>query len=225
MNRDAYKLFSLILQCVKGFLFVSIFLFGAAGSFSYPEIWIFLLGLFVFAFSFIFWLHFCYPNQITNRLKFGETDAKQRSIVIMLYIITVIALIISGLDMRFNWSARSHFRYIPAAFLFLVSAFIYRNVFISNPFLSNTLEIQNEHKVVISGMYGIVRHPMYLATLLLFISGLLVLGSWINILMIFAFVLLLTKRIAFEEKQLLASIPEYKKYTLSTKFRLVPYVW
>lgn len=199
-------------------------LFVSAGTISYLGAWVLFASIFICSISFGIWLYYKYPVQFENRFH-EEKGEQQQRILVLIGIILISSLILAGLDWRFSWSKDTPYRFVIAAILLISANLIYRNVFMINPFLSNTVEVHPNQTIISTGMYRVVRHPMYLGTCLTYLSGIIILGSWLNTISFVLFVIVISMRIANEEKQLIESIPKYNDYCKLVKYRLLPFIW
>lgn len=211
-------------QGIGTVLSIGMLLFLSAGTVDYAGAWIFLGTISCCAVVFALWLKFKHPKQFENRMYTKETDRNQRSIVRDIGCFLCCSLVLSGLDRRFSWSHIPEWRYTIAVALFLASAAVYRNVFIVNPYLSNTVIIHRDHAVIQEGMYGIVRHPMYLASFMAYAAGMIMLDTLLLFPLCCGFTLLLVRRAKKEEIQLMTKCQAYKSYMARVKFRLIPYI-
>lgn len=211
-------------QVVSTLFAIMMILFISAGSVNFCEAWYLLGIILLFAALFTIWLFIKYPGQIANRMQATEPDERQRHIVQYIGCDLCMSLIVAGLDKRFGLSQISEWRYVAVFALLIVAALIYRNVFAINPYLSNTIEIHEEHTVIQHGMYRIVRHPMYLASAIVYLSGLLILRSVWTIPFFVILICLLNRRAQIEEEQLMIYLPDYAQYMKRIKFRIIPFI-
>ncbi|MDR0949410.1 MAG: isoprenylcysteine carboxylmethyltransferase family protein [Lachnospiraceae bacterium] len=165
------------------------------------------------------------PELMEKRLNTREKEHAQRSVIALSAAIFLGGLIIAGLDFRFQWLPLPLWIPITATVLFLIAFMLYGEVLRENAYLSRTVEVQEGQKVINTGLYGVVRHPMYLATLLLFLSMPIMLGSAFSFLLFLIYPALLVKRIRNEEDVLKTGLEGYEEYTQRIKYRLIPLVW
>ena len=165
------------------------------------------------------------PELLRKRLEMKEREKEQRSVVALSGLFLVGSFIVAGLDFRFGWSHVSSVVVIIASIALLVSYALYAEVLRENVYLSRVVEVQQGQRVIDTGLYGIVRHPMYSAVSLLYLSIPLVLGSWWALLVMSPCVLLLAARIKNEEQVLRQGLPGYIAYTQRVRYRMIPYVW
>lgn len=210
----------------SGLICLGLLLFLPAGTLRYPNAWLFIAVLFIPMLLLGAILLCKAPELLEKRLQSRESNAAQKSVILFSALLFFAVFVLSALDFRFGWSHLSRGISFAAAFVFLIGYGLYTEVMRENAYLSRTVEVQNGQKVVDTGLYGIVRHPMYFATLPLFLSMPLILGS------LYAFLLLLTayppiivRRILDEEKTLADGLPGYKGYMDKVKYRLLPYIW
>ena len=223
MMNENKSLCILTLRVFFSLLIVAALLFLSAGTFDFSAAWVFLVAVSCIGLLFALWLYIRNPLQFQNRLHPTEPDKVQQRLVLMIGVTLCLSLIVSGLDKRFGWSHISDWRYLVAGVLACGAALIYHNVFKCNPYLSNTVEIHENHKVIDQGMYGVVRHPMYLATCMTCAAGMVMLGSLATVPMYVIFFCLMLIRAKREETQLVEALPEYRSYMEKVKHRIIPY--
>ena len=208
-----------------GVILMGLLLFLPAGSIAYPGGWLFLGLLFLpmlFLGVFLLWKA---PALLEKRLSHREQQTEQKQVVGVSALMFLLGFLLSALDYRLGWS------HVPpvvtgiAAALLLFSYGLYAEVMRENAWLSRTVELQENQKVIDTGLYGIVRHPMYSATIVLFLSIPLVLGSWIGFVIFLPYPLLLVRRIRSEEELLEKGLPGYREYKSRVRWRLFPFLW
>jgi protein-S-isoprenylcysteine O-methyltransferase Ste14 len=165
------------------------------------------------------------PDLLQKRLKAKESEGAQKRVVSASALIFVAGFVVAGLDHRFGWSRLPGWLVAAAALMFLCAYGLYAEVLRENAYLSRTIEVQEGQKVVDTGLYAIVRHPMYSAVILLFLSMPVVLGSAWAFLIFLPFPALLAARIKNEEAVLLEGLEGYRQYTQRVRWRLIPYIW
>ena len=165
------------------------------------------------------------PDLLEKRLNDKEKEDDQKLVVALSLLMFLAGFILSAMDFRFGWSNMPLAVVIMAAVILLISYGLYAEVMRENQYLSRTVEVFEDQKVVDTGMYGIVRHPMYMTTVLLFLSIPLVLGSWIGFVIFMVYPFLLVKRIKNEEKVLEEGLPGYSEYKKKVKYRMIPFIW
>lgn len=222
------KIKLLIQACVKfilGLVFIGILLFLPAGTFEYWNAWLFIALLFIpmFLVGIILWVK--NPQLLEKRLKNKEKENTQKTVINVSVIVFIIGFIISGLDFRYEWSQISIEFVILGSIMLIISYGLYVEVMRENTYLSRIIEVQKEQKVIDTGLYRIVRHPMYFSTILLFLSFPIVLGSVFSFIIFLVFPFLLVKRIKNEEEVLEKELDGYKEYKQKVKYRLIPFIW
>ena len=208
-----------------GLVLVGLLIFLPAGTLDYLEGWL-LMGL-LFGPMLIagFVMLFKSPELLAKRLDVKEKQAAQKGVVKLSGLMFVVGFVVAGLDHRFGWSQMHLAVTVIASVLFLLAYALYGEVLRENAYLSRTIKVEEGQKVVDTGLYGIVRHPMYMATLVLFLSIPLVLGSWYA-LMAFAFYpAIIIVRLKDEEELLTRELPGYAEYKQKVKWRIIPFVW
>ena len=208
-----------------GFVFVGLLIFLPAGTFSFFNGWLFMIILFVPMFIAGIVMMFKNPELLKKRLDAKEKQQEQSLVIKLSGAMFLAGFIVAGLGFRFNWYALPRFAVIVAAMVFLVAYVLYAEVLRENTYLSRIIEVQENQKVIDTGLYGIVRHPMYSATLLLFLSMPLVLGSIYSFIIFLAYPLIIVKRIKHEEEFLEKELDGYLEYKQKVKYRLIPFIW
>ena len=224
MNRGKLIVNALVKYCM-GLLMVGLLLFLPAGTFAYPNAWLFIALLFIPMLLLGVVLLVKAPELLEKRLHSKEKESEQSVVVVLSLVMFLGGFIVSALDFRFGWSKMSAAVVIAAAVVLLASYGLYAEVMRENAYLSRTVEVQENQKVVDTGLYGIVRHPMYSVTTLLFLAIPLVLGSWIGFIIFLVYPMILVKRIRNEEKVLEEGLPGYKEYKEKVRYRMVPFIW
>ncbi|MBE6600244.1 MAG: isoprenylcysteine carboxylmethyltransferase family protein [Ruminococcaceae bacterium] len=214
-----------ITKFIFGFILVGLLIFLPAGTFSFFNGWLFMGLLFVPMFFAGIVMMFKDPNLLRSRLDAKEKQREQSTVIKLSGLMFLSGFIVAGLDFRFNWLTLPRGVVIGAAIVFLVAYILYAEVLRENAYLSRTIEVQEGQKVIDTGLYGIVRHPMYSATLLLFLSMPLVLGSVYSFLIFLAYPFIIGKRIKGEEEFLEKELNGYREYKKKVKYRLVPFIW
>lgn len=218
-------LINAITKYIIGFLFVAALLFVPAGTLLYWNGWLFVALLFVPMLFLGAVLLLKAPNLLEKRLNNKETENEQKVVVLFSLIMFLAGFVVSALDFRFGWSRMPKVVVIIAAVILVVSYGLYAEVMRENAYLSRTVEVQENQKVIDTGLYGVVRHPMYFSTVLLFLSIPLVLGSWIGFVIFMIYPFLLAIRIQNEEKVLEEGLDGYKQYKEKVKYRMIPFIW
>ena len=224
--KDKMKLMaSAGIKLLMGLVLVGLLLFLPAGTMRFPGGWLFIAVLFMpmLIAGVVMALHS--PELLKKRLNTKEKEAEQRSVVAMSGIMFVAAFVVAGLNFRYSWVVMPSWAAWCAAVLFLFSYIIYAEVLRENAYLSRTIEVQEGQTVIDTGLYGIVRHPMYSATVLMFLAMPLVLGSMPSFVIMLAYIPLIAKRIRNEEQVLLEGLDGYAAYCTRVKYRILPFVW
>lgn len=217
--------FNAFIKFTLGLLLVTTLLFLPAGSFCYFNGWLFIGLLFVPMLILGAVMLFKAPHLLQKRLNAKETEKTQKGVVALSGILFLCGFIVAGLDFRFGWSAVPLWAVIVSSVVLLVSYALYGEVMRENAYLSRTVEVQEDQIVIDTGLYGIVRHPMYAVTVWLFLSIPVVLGSWWSLLCFLPYVAVIAVRIRNEEKVLEAGLKGYPEYKKRVKYRLFPFIW
>ena len=218
-------LFSALAKFIIGLVLVGALLFLPAGSFEYINGWLFICLLFVPMLILGVVLFLKSPHLLEKRLNAKEKESTQRLVVASSGALFFVGFIVAGLDFRFRWSYVPSWLVIVASLVLLASYALYAEVMRENTYLSRTIEVQENQTVVDTGLYGIVRHPMYAVTLWLFLSIPLVLGSWWSFVCFLPYIAIIVVRIKNEEKLLEKELQGYTEYKMRVKYRLLPLVW
>ena len=220
------KLFiSAIIKFLSGLILVGLLLFLPAGSFAYTGGWLFIGLLFIPMFLAGIVMMVKNPSLLKSRLDAKEKQKEQDLVVKLSGLMFLAGFIIAGLNFRFGWHKLSDAVIIISSVLFLLAYILYAEVMRENTYLSRTIEVQDNQKVVDTGLYGIVRHPMYSVTLLLFLSMPLVLGSVYSFIIFLIYPFIIAKRIKHEEDFLEKELIGYIEYKQKVKYRLIPFIW
>ena len=210
---------------LAGLVMVALLLFVPAGSLAYTNGWLFISLLFIPMLVLGFVLLFKAPELLEKRLNAKEEQGEQRKVVGLSALLFLAGFVTAALDFRFGWSQLPGWLVLAASVILLLSYGMYAEVMRENAYLSRTVEIQENQKVIDTGLYGIIRHPMYTSTILLFLSIPLVLGSGIAFLLFLAYPVLIAKRIRNEEQVLEEGLAGYREYKQKVKYRLIPFIW
>ena len=214
------------MKFVLGLLGLGLMLFLPAGTFRYPNAWLLIAILFIPMLLLGAVMLVKAPELLEKRLRTNEQNAEQKSVILFSSLLFSSVFVLSALDFRFGWSRLPRWLPYAAAVVFLVGYGLYAEVMRENAYLSRTVEVQAGQRVVDTGLYGLVRHPMYFSTLLLFLSMPLVLGSLYAFLLILAaYPPIIAKRILDEEKTLAAGLAGYQAYQAKVKYNVIPYIW
>lgn len=216
---------SALTKYIAGLLMVTLMLFLPAGTWKYFNGWLFIGLLFVPMFVLGVVLLMKSPELLEKRLRSKESEGEQKKVIGASLVMFLAGFILSALDYRFGWTYVPFPVVIAAAVILLLSYGLYAEVMRENVYLSRTVEVQEEQKVIDTGLYGVVRHPMYFSTVLLFLSIPVVLGSWIGFAIFCIYPFLLVKRIKNEEQILEEGLKGYKEYKEKVRYRMIPFVW
>ena len=208
-----------------GVVLVGLLLFLPAGSFGYWQGWLLMGLLFVPMFIAGFVMLFKNPDLLRKRLNAKEEEKEQKTVVALSGLLFIAAFVVAGLNWRFQWCVLPDWAVWIAAVLFLFCYLLYAEVLRENTYLSRTIEVQENQKVIDTGLYGIVRHPMYMATTVLFLAMPLVLASPISFLIMLLYIPLVAKRIKNEEAVLEEGLEGYGEYKERVKYRMIPFIW
>ncbi|MBQ8649060.1 MAG: isoprenylcysteine carboxylmethyltransferase family protein [Clostridia bacterium] len=218
-------LLNALIKFICGLLLVGLLIFLPAGTFNYIGGWTFLGLLFVPIFVMGIVLLLKAPDLLKKRLDGKEKENTQKSVVAFSALIFITGFVIAGLDFRFGWSNVPTTVVIIASVLFLVAYGLYAEVMRENAYLSRTIEVQENQKVIDTGLYSVVRHPMYMATILLFLMIPIILGSWYAFIIFLAYPIIIALRIKNEEQVLTEQLDGYAEYKQKVKYRIIPFVW
>ena len=217
--------FQALTKFLLGVIVFSLLIFLPAGSFHYWQGWLMVGLLFVPMFVAGLLLMVKNPELLRKRLNAKEEEKEQKSVVALSGVMFVATFVVAGLNWRFQWLVLPEWAVWLAAAPFLFGYILYAEVLRENTYLSRTIEVQEDQKVIDTGLYGIVRHPMYTATIILFLSMPLVLASPISFLIMLLYIPLIAKRIRNEEVVLEEGLKGYREYKQRVKYKVLPYVW
>lgn len=219
----------LFLQALSKFLFgliaICLLLFIPAGTINYPNGWLFISLLFIPMLIAGIIMFMKTPDLLKRRLNAKEEQYEQRMVILVSGIIFLLAFVLAGLNFRFGWFKLPTIIIILASIMFLLSYIMYAEVLRENVFLSRTVEVSENQKVVDTGLYGLVRHPMYTSTIFLFLSMPLVLDSIFSFIVMMFYPIMIIFRINNEERVLENELEGYKEYKEKVKYKLMPYLW
>jgi len=212
-------------RCTLGIILVFLLIFLPAGTFNFPNGWLLMGVLFLPMLIAGFVMMIKNPSLLEKRLRADEKQKEQKSVISISAGMFIIGFIVAGLDFRFGWLMLPKTVTVIATAVFLFAYLLYAEVLRENTYLSRTVEIQENQKVIDTGLYGFVRHPMYLSSLFLFLSMPLVLGSLYSFAIFLVYPFVIAKRIKYEEQLLEMELSGYKEYKQKVKYRLLPFVW
>ena len=225
MNAKIKLLLSALTKFVCGVILMGVVLFLPAGTFYYPNAWLFMTLLFIPMLILGVVLFIKAPELLAKRLNSKEKELAQVGVVVISALMFVASFVLAGLDFRYGWTQMPVWLVIAAAIIQLASYGFYAEVMRENAYLSRTVEVQENQKVVDTGLYGIIRHPMYSATILLYLAMPLVLGSWVAFLVMLIDLVIIVFRIRNEEQVLEQGLEGYREYKQRVRYRLIPFVW
>lgn len=219
----------LLLNALTKFIFgvvaIALLLFLPAGTVFYPHAWLFMAVLFIPVIIMGVVLYIKAPSLLEKRLSEKESEGTQKWVVALSGLMFIAAFVIPALEFRFFGASVPKWCVILSAVIFLLGYVMFAEVLRENAYLSRTVEVQEEQTVVDTGLYGIVRHPMYAATLLMFIPMPLILGSFWGLIPLAAYPVIIIVRIINEEKVLTNGLRGYDEYKKKVKYRLIPFIW
>ena len=223
MDKDL--LIKALTKFLLGVIVLGLLLFFPAGSLHYWQGWLLMGILFVPMAVVGIVMMAKNPELLRKRLNAKEKEAEQKSVVAMSGLLFVTAFVLAGLNWLFDWYVLPDWVVWVSAGLFLASYLLYAEVMRENTYLSRTVEVQDNQKVIDTGLYGIVRHPMYTATTVMFLTMPLVLGSPISFLVMLGYIPVIAKRIANEEEVLEKGLKGYKDYKKKVRYKMIPFLW
>ncbi len=217
--------FQATLKFTAGLLLFGILLFVPAGTVRYPNGWLLIAVLFVPMFIAGTVMVFRNPALLEKRLRAKEEETEQKAVVALSGLMFLGAFVAAGLSFRFQWFLLPDWAVVTGTVIFLLAYAAYAEVLRENAFLSRTIEVQENQKVIDTGLYGVVRHPMYMTTLFLFPSMGIILGSLLSFAILLLYIPIIAKRIQNEEKVLEKGLEDYTAYKAKVKYRLIPFIW
>lgn len=217
--------FEAIIKIALGILLMFLLIFVPANSWNYWNGWLLIGLLFIPMFVAGIVMMIKTPELLKKRLNIKEKQSEQKAVVLLSAIMFIAGFIIAGLNFRYGWTRIPNLIVIIASVLFVLAYIFYAEVLRENQYLSRTIEVQENQKVVDSGLYGIVRHPMYSATIILFLSMPLILGSIISFAIFLVYPIIIAKRIKNEEELLEKELNGYKEYKEKVKYKMIPFIW
>ena len=218
-------LMSALMKFACGLLMVGLLIFLPAGTLAYTCGWLFMGLLFVPMLIAGFVMFFKSPDFLAKRLDVKEKQAAQKGVLAFSGLMFIVGFVVAGLDYRFGWSHVPQWVVIAASAVFLAAYGLYGEVMRENAYLSRTIKVEEGQTVVDTGLYGVVRHPMYMATMLLFMMIPLVLGSWYGLIAFAFYPAIIVVRLKDEEDLLTRELPGYEDYKKKVKYRLIPFIW
>ncbi len=214
-----------LVKFIAGVIGVGVWLFMPAGSLSWKHGWLFMAVLFIPMLFAGVVMYLKAPDLLRSRLKAKETQKQQKDVINYSGLMFLAAFILAGLNYRFGWTALPQWVVTAGCIIFLLSYLMFGEVLRENAYLSRTIEVQENQKVVDTGLYGVVRHPMYAATVFLFLSMPLILNCWPSFVIMLAYFPIIAKRTLNEEQVLSEQLEGYDEYMKKIKYRIIPFIW
>lgn len=214
-----------IVKFIFGVIIIGLLIFLPAGSLNYWNGWLFMGILFIPMFIVGIVMMFKSPDLLRSRLSANEKEKEQKEVVLYSGLMFLVGFVVAGLNYRYDWIELPNTIVVISSCIFILSYFLYAEVLRENTFLSRTIEVQEEQKLISTGLYGIVRHPMYSITIFLFLSMPLILGSIISFIIFLVYPFIIVKRINNEEVVLEKELKGYKEYKNKVKYKLIPFIW
>ena len=214
-----------ILKFTLGVVLIGALIFLPAGGFAFAGGWLLMGILFIPMFGAGIVMMIKNPSLLASRLDAKEKERKQNIVVKLSGLMFIAGFVLAGLDYRFGWIRLPFEVNIVAAVVFIIAYILYAEVLRENTYLSRTIKVVEGQKVVSTGLYSIVRHPMYFATILLFMSMPLVLGSLVSFVAFLVYPFIIAARIKNEEEVLLRELDGYEEYKQKVKYRMIPFIW
>ena len=217
--------FQAIIKVISGIVLMAILIFLPAGTLSFINGWILMAVLFVPMITAGVVMMFKSPELLRRRLNAKETQKEQKTVVVLSGLMFITGFIVAGLDFRFGWSDMPNGFVGCAIIVFMGAYLLYAEVMRENMYLSRTVEVQKNQKVIDKGLYSLIRHPMYTATVFLFLAMPVILGSVWSFLVFIVYPFIIASRIKYEEAFLEKELEGYSEYKQKVKFRLIPFIW
>ena len=217
--------FQAVGKFAAGLLIVALLLFVPAGTLRYGNAWLFLALLFIPMFAAGLVMMFRNPELLRKRLNAKEEQKEQKTVVALSAVMFLAAFVAAGLTFRFGWHMFSKGLVAAGCVVFLAAYLMYAEVLRENVYLSRTVEVQEDQKVIDTGLYGVVRHPMYSATLFLFLSMGVILGAPVSLIVLLFYVPIIASRMKNEEKVLEEGLRGYREYRKRVRYKVIPYIW
>ncbi len=223
MNKKLF--FQAIIKFMLGVLIIGLLLFIPANTINYWNAWLFMGLLFIPMFIAGIFMMIKSPDLLKKRLNAKEKEKEQKLVILFSGFMFLSGFIIAGLNYRYHWIIIPNSVVIISSIIFVLAYILYAEVLRENTYLSRIIEVQENQKVVDTGLYGIVRHPMYATTILLFLAIPLILGSIISFVIFLIYPFLIAKRIKNEEKVLEQKLDGYLDYKNKVKYKVIPFIW
>lgn len=224
-NVDKGLLVQALVKFLAGLILFGLLLFLPAGTFNYWNAWVLIAALFGPMLVLGSVLLIKSPELLAKRLASKEKESQQKTVVAMSALMFLVSFVLAGLDYRYGCTSLPSWMVWTATGVLLLSYLMYAEVMRENAYLSRTIEVQEDQKVIDTGLYGIVRHPMYSATVFLFLSMPLILGSMVSFVVMLLYIPIINARIKNEEKVLSEGLPGYKEYMQKVRSKVIPFIW
>lgn len=225
MNMSVKLFFDALIKISLGILIIFLLVFLPAGTIKFWNGWLFIALLFIPMFIAGVVMMIKSPDLLRRRLNIKEKQSDQKEVIAISGLMFLIGFIVAGLNFRFNWLQLPNYLVILGSVVFIISYIIYAEVLRENAFLLRTIEVEKGQKLVDTGLYGVVRHPMYAATIFLFLSMSLILGSLYSFVIFLIYPFIISKRIKNEEEVLEENLKGYKEYKEKVKYKMFPFIW
>ena len=222
---DIKLFFQAIIKFIFGVVIIGALLFIPANTINYWNAWLFMGLLFIPMFLAGIVMMIKSPDLLKKRLNAKEKESEQKQVILFSGLMFLAGFIVAGLNYKYKWIEVSNSVVIASSIIFLIAYILYAEVLRENAYLSRTIEVQENQKVVDTGLYGIVRHPMYAVTVLLFLSMPLILGSVISFIIFLVYPFIISKRIKNEEEVLEKELEGYSEYKKKVKYKMIPFIW
>ena len=217
--------FQAIIKFIFGVVIIGALLFIPANTINYWNAWLFMGLLFIPMFLAGIVMMIKSPDLLKKRLNAKEKESEQKQVILFSGLMFLAGFIVAGLNYKYKWIEVSNSVVIASSIIFLIAYILYAEVLRENAYLSRTIEVQENQKVVDTGLYGIVRHPMYAVTVLLILSMPLILGSVISFIIFLVYPFIISKRIKNEEEVLEKELEGYSDYKKKVKYKMIPFIW
>ena len=224
-NIDKDLLVQALIKFLAGLILFGLLLFLPAGTFEYWNAWVLIAALFGPMLFLGAVLLIKSPELLAKRLASKEKESQQKTVVALSALMFLASFVLAGLDYRYGWTSLPSWMVWTATGVLLLSYLMYAEVMRENAYLSRTIQVQDNQKVIDTGLYGIVRHPMYSATVFLFLSMPLILGSMMSFVVMLVYIPIINARIKNEEKVLSEGLPGYKEYKQKVRSKVIPFIW
>jgi len=218
-------LLKVLIRFLFAFIFIGVLIFIPAGTMKFLNGWLFIGGILLPMTFTLIYFYYKDPELLEKRINMKEREDAQKKYLKLSLILFVVAYIIPGLDFRFHWSDVPMWLVLVALVIMICGYIMFIVVMMQNRYASRVIEIQHEQKLIDTGLYSVVRHPMYLAATILYVASTLVLGSYYALIPMLLVPFLLALRINNEEKVLLKGLPGYEAYIKKVKYRMIPLIW